>query len=174
MFLRVFRPSPISKSLQIKIRIHNMIFSHYSQESWNVTTWRLEDINFQVSPRTPPLDPPTVSSLAWLGKTFFWKKFFSQPQILPAGSLMNVTFILLSSSLVLRICICIYANLPVNAIDWLPHPRSGDSQGHETFSASSADKQIRNHDTECSNHHPSLSTLRPKDWVERNTKVKKI
>ena len=42
----------------------------------------------------------------------------------------------------------------------LPHPRSGDSQGQETFLAPSADKQTRNYDTECSNHHPSLSTLR--------------
>ena len=36
------------------------------------------------------------------------------------------------------------------------------SQGQETFLAPSADKQTRNYDTECSNHHPSLSTLRPK------------
>ena len=44
----------------------------------------------------------------------------------------------------------------------LPHPQGGDSQGQETFLASSADKQTRNYDIECSNHHPSLSTLRPK------------
>ena len=37
---------------------------------------------------------------------------------------------------------CIYKNLQVNAIVRLPHPWSGDSQG--------------------SNHHPSLSTLRSK------------
>ena len=43
----------------------------------------------------------------------------------------------------------------------LPHPRSGDSQVQETFLAPSADKQTRNHDIECSNHHPSPSTLRP-------------
>ena len=55
-----------------------------------------------------------------------------------------------------------HTNLPVNAIDRLPHPRSRDSQGQETFLAPSADKQTRNYDTECSNHHPSLSTLRPK------------
>ena len=30
-----------------------------------------------------------------------------------------------------------YANLPVNAIVRLPHPRSGDSQGQETFLAPS-------------------------------------
>ena len=47
------------------------------------------------------------------------------------------------------IYIYIYTNLPVNAIVRLPHPWSGDSQGQETFLASSADKQIHNHDTEC-------------------------
>ena len=53
-------------------------------------------------------------------------------------------------------------HLPVNAILRLPHPQSRDSQGQETFLAPSADKQTLNYDTECSNHHPSLSTLRPK------------
>ena len=52
-----------------------------------------------------------------------------------------------------------YANLPVNAIVGLPHPRSGDSQGQEMFLALTADKQTHNYDTECSNHHPSLSKL---------------
>ena len=42
------------------------------------------------------------------------------------------------------------------------HPWSRDSQGQETFLAPSADKQTCNYVTECSNHHPSLSTLRPK------------
>ena len=37
-----------------------------------------------------------------------------------------------------------------------------DSQGQETFLAPSADKQTRNYDIECSNHHPSLSALRSK------------
>ena len=55
----------------------------------------------------------------------------------------------------------IYTNLPVDVIVRLPHPRSGDSQGQETFLAPSADKQTRNHDIECSNHHRSPSTLRP-------------
>ena len=50
-------------------------------------------------------------------------------------------------------------NLLVSDIVKLPHPRSGDSQGQETILAPSADKQTRNHDTKCSNHHPSLSTL---------------
>ena len=44
-----------------------------------------------------------------------------------------------------------YIHLPVNAIARLPHPRSEDSQGQETFLAASADKQTRNYDTECSN-----------------------
>ena len=76
------------------------------------------------------------------------------------------------------VCVCIYIyiyiyiytyiyiyiikNLPVNVIVRLPHPLSGDSQGQETFLAPSADKQTRNYDTECSNHHPTLSTLRSK------------
>ena len=46
----------------------------------------------------------------------------------------------------------------------LSHPRSGDSQGQETFLAPSADKQTHNYDTECSNHHPSLSTLKWWRW----------
>ena len=46
----------------------------------------------------------------------------------------------------------IYTNFPVNAIVRLPHPWSGDSQGQETFLARSADKQTRNHDTECLNY----------------------
>ena len=44
----------------------------------------------------------------------------------------------------------------------LRHPRSGDSQGQKTFLAPSADNQARNHHLECSNHHPTLSTLRSK------------
>ena len=39
------------------------------------------------------------------------------------------------------IYIYIYADLPVNDIVRLPHRRSGDSQGRETFLAPSADKQ---------------------------------
>ena len=51
--------------------------------------------------------------------------------------------------------IYIYTNLPVNPIVTLQHPRSGDSQGQETFLAPSADKQTRNYDPETSNHlHP--------------------
>ena len=68
------------------------------------------------------------------------------------------------------IYIYVYTNLPVNVIVRLPHPRSGDSQGQETFLAPSADKQTRNYDTECSNHHPSLSTLRPKGFSRSKMK----
>ena len=60
------------------------------------------------------------------------------------------------------VCIYTYTNLPVNVIVRLPHFQSGDSQGQETFLAPSTDKQTRNYDIDCSNHHPSLSTLRPK------------
>ena len=56
----------------------------------------------------------------------------------------------------------IYANLPVNVIVKLLLPRSGDSQGQEVFLAPSADKQTRNYDTECSDHHLPLSILRSK------------
>ena len=43
-----------------------------------------------------------------------------------------------------------------------PHPHSGDSQSQKTLLVSSTDNQTRNYDTECSNHHPSLSILRSK------------
>ena len=56
----------------------------------------------------------------------------------------------------------IYTNLPVDVIFRLPHPQCGDSQGQQTFLAPSPDKETRNYAIECSNHHPSLSTLRPK------------
>ena len=52
----------------------------------------------------------------------------------------------------------------------LPHPRSGHSQGQETFLAPSAGKRNRNYDIECSNHHPSLSTLSPKGFSHRKGK----
>ena len=54
----------------------------------------------------------------------------------------------------------IHANLPVNVIVRLPHPQSRDSQGQETILAPSANNKTHNYDTECSNHHPSLLTLR--------------
>ena len=54
--------------------------------------------------------------------------------------------------------LAIYANLPVNAIIRLPHPRSGNNQGQETFSASSADNQTRNYDTKSSDHPFLINT----------------
>ena len=63
-------------------------------------------------------------------------------------SLCNTTFLTEHEiSCFIYIYICIYIRLP--------HPRSRDSQGQETFLAPSADKQTCNYD-----HHPSLSTLR--------------
>ena len=59
------------------------------------------------------------------------------------------------------IYIYIYINLVINTIVRRPHPRIGDSQGQDML-APSADKQTRNYNIECSNHHPSLSTLRSK------------
>ena len=56
----------------------------------------------------------------------------------------------------------IYTNLPVNAIVRLLHPRSRHSQSHETFLAAPLNKQTHTYDTECSNHHCSLTTLRSK------------
>ena len=50
------------------------------------------------------------------------------------------------------------------------HSQSGDSQGQEVFLAPSTDKQTSNYDTECSNHHPSLSTLRSKGLSCSKTK----
>ena len=57
-----------------------------------------------------------------------------------------------------------HTNLPVDVMVRLPHSQSGDSQAQEMFSAPSADKQIRHYETECSNHHFFLSTLRP-TWL---------
>ena len=68
------------------------------------------------------------------------------------------------------IYIYIYTNLLVNVIVRVPHPRSRDSQGQETFLAPSADNQTRNYDAECSNHHSSLSTLRSKGLSHSNMK----
>ena len=67
-------------------------------------------------------------------------------------------------------CMCVYTNLPVNVIVRLPHPWSGDSQGQEMVLASSADNQTCNYDTDCSNHHPSLLTLRSKGLSHRKMK----
>ena len=64
----------------------------------------------------------------------------------------------------------IYTNLPMDVIVRLPRPQCGHSQGRKIFWAPSADKQTRNYDIECSNHHPSLSTLRPKGLGSRKVK----
>ena len=64
----------------------------------------------------------------------------------------------------------IYTNFPMDAILRSPHPRSGNSQGQETFSEPSADKQTHNYDIECSNHHPSLSRLRLQGLIHRKMK----
>ena len=58
----------------------------------------------------------------------------------------------------------IYTYLQVDVRVRVPHSRSGDSQGEETFLASSGNKETRNYDIECSNRHPSLSTIRTK-WL---------
>ena len=52
----------------------------------------------------------------------------------------------------------IYASLPRHAIVRISHPRSRDSQGQETFSAPSANKQTCNYDM-CWNHHISQSPI---------------
>ena len=59
--------------------------------------------------------------------------------------------------------LAIHTNLPVDVIVRLPHPWSGDSQGQERFWPPSAEKQTRNYDIECSNHHPLLSNVRLKE-----------
>ena len=48
--------------------------------------------------------------------------------------------------------------------------QSGDSQGQETFLAPYSDKEIYNYEIECSNHHSSLSTRRPKGLSRRKMK----
>ena len=53
----------------------------------------------------------------------------------------------------------IHRNLKEEVISRLLHPRSGDRHRQEWFLAPSDDEQIRNYDIECSNHHPSVSTL---------------
>ena len=68
----------------------------------------------------------------------------------------------------------ISTNLPVNVIDRLPNHWSKDSQGQQTFLAPSPDKQTGDHDIECSYHHPSLSTLRPKGLSRRKIKSRVI
>ena len=61
----------------------------------------------------------------------------------------------------------IHTNIPVHVMVRLRYPRSGDSQNQEMFLAPSADKQTRNYHTECSKHHQSLSSLKPK-WLDHS------
>ena len=58
----------------------------------------------------------------------------------------------------------IYTNLQLRVIVGPPHPWSGDNQDQEMFLAPFVDKELRNYDIPTSNHHPSLSTLRPKGF----------
>ena len=60
----------------------------------------------------------------------------------------------------------------MNAIVRLPHPRSGDSQGQETFLAPSADKQTRNYDIECSNIYIYIYMLFKEILVDIKIKFK--
>ena len=77
--------------------------------------------------------------------------------------IFDISLFLLSLSVYIYIYIYIHTNyLPVNAIVRLYHPWSEDSQYQETFLAHLTDSQIRNSFSECSNYHPSLSTLRSK------------
>ena len=60
------------------------------------------------------------------------------------------TYILIHTYINIYIYIYIYisTNLPLDVSFRLSHPRSGDSQGQETFLALSADKQTHNYDKE--------------------------
>ena len=78
----------------------------------------------------------------------------------------------LSLSKIKWLAIC--TNLPVDVIVGLPHPWRGDNQGQERFLARLADKKTRNYDIECSNHYPSLSTLRPKGLSRSKKKWRAI
>ena len=51
----------------------------------------------------------------------------------------------------------IFGNLPRHAIVRLPHPRTSDSLGQETFLTPFADKETHNYDTKCSIQYPSQS-----------------
>ena len=66
--------------------------------------------------------------------------------------------------------LAIYTNLQVSVEVRIPNLRGGESQGQETFSAPSPDKRNLNCDTECSNHHPYLSTPRSKGLRPRKIK----
>ena len=61
----------------------------------------------------------------------------------------------------------IYTTLPVNIIVRLPHSWRKDIQSQEIFLAHSSGKQTHNYDTDFSNHHSSLSPLRPKGFSKK-------
>ena len=65
--------------------------------------------------------------------------------------------------LYIYISIYIYINLPVNPIVRLSHRRSRDSQCQETFLSPSLGNENRKYDTDCSNNHSPLSTLRSRN-----------
>ena len=98
--LAQFNPRESENLQSIKNRIHNMIFSHYAQEPWNSTSWRLRDINFQGFPNstpaphwlTVPYQFPTVSSLAKFYRSYFGQESLSPSQIFSVGSLLTVTY----------------------------------------------------------------------------------
>ena len=137
-FLAQSNPRESANLQSIKNRIHNMIFSHYAQESWNVTTWRLEEINFQVSSELRPWTslaysalPNSNCKLTRLGLQNFFREEIFQPAANFSSRFTNerdfYSFEFFFGFENLYICIYIYENLPVNAIVRLPYPRSGDS-----------------------------------------------
>ena len=63
---------------------------------------------------------------------------------------------------IIYIHIYIYKYIYIYIFDKNTHPRSGDKQDQQTYLVHFADNQTGNYDKECSNHHPSLSTLRSK------------
>ena len=74
--------------------IHNMTFSRFAQDSGNVTSWRLGDIiKTSLGGLQRTLIFPAVSY-----RSCFGKKSFNRPQTFPVCSLMDVTFVRLSSS----------------------------------------------------------------------------
>ena len=100
----------------VKSRIHNMIFSRSAQHSGSVTSWRLGDINFHIFLELHPFylirrlkEPSQISSCRFT--RLARQNFFAgknplapppTPQNIPACSLMDLIFILLSSSLFSR------------------------------------------------------------------------
>ena len=121
------------------------------------------------------LKTSSVKSLNWISVTIFAELIqFGQDQKLTRprtlrGEILvfhcfieerfHISILYIYIYILYNIHIHTHTNLPASDTVSLPHPRSRDSQGQKTFLAPSADKQTHNYDTECSNHHPSLSTL---------------